>query len=187
MEVLKPLAGLACTAGLAILLLAAPAAAKSECVAADDAPRPILEAESLAGGTVSLAGERGRPVVLDIWATWCGSCRTTLRRADALAATTAPERLAVIGISIDRNSADAAAWLVQNLPDRHLRIWQAAPGTTFAALDIRALPATLLLDAGGRVLRHHEGSEGAGLDALLRQARDCAARLKSSVATSALP
>jgi thiol-disulfide isomerase/thioredoxin len=43
--------------------------------AAVGGPAPAYAAPTLAGDTVTLAELRGRPVLLNIWATWCSPCR----------------------------------------------------------------------------------------------------------------
>lgn len=149
-------------------------AVAAECVASPDAPRPQLEVRTLGGEAADWQSLQGRPSVIDVWATWCSACRATLKAADRLAHEIPSSRLSVIGLSVDRNGADAAGWLAETLPAARLKAWQAAPGAAFRALDIGSLPATLLLDSEGRVLASHAGSDPAELAALLAHARRCA-------------
>ena len=170
MEILKPV-----VFGLLLLVGsgAAPAAADLSCFADSNAPVIDLRTETLRGEPMQHKQHRGAPVLIDVWATWCGACQETLTAVNALAASPATTDLAVVGLSIDRNPADAIAWLTQALPERKLLDWRANPSPTFSALDIRALPATLLLDAHGAVLARHEGTESNTLAALLDLARHC--------------
>lgn len=162
------------TIGLVIgLRTPLPAHAEMLCQANLEAAPVELEAHTLDGDEISLKTLRGQPVLIDVWATWCSACRTNLIAANDLAATNQAPDLAVIGLSVDHDREDARAWLEEALPGRALRGWQANPSKTFAALDIRALPAAVLLDAGGRVLARHEGSDASELEAFLAHARQC--------------
>ena len=149
------------------------APAASPCPAAANTDPVELDATTLAGKETSLAALRGQAVLIDVWATWCSACRTNLIAANKLADGNQAGNLVVVGLSVDRDLEDARRWLQETLPETALRGWQANPSETFAALDIRALPATVLLDAQGRIIARHEGSEAAGLNELLAQARAC--------------
>lgn len=132
-----------------------------------------LKARTLAGASTGMAELRGRPVLIDVWATWCSACRTNLIAANELAGSkTAPE-LVVVGLSVDHDPDEARRWLEEALPERNLQGWQANPSATFTALNIRALPATVLLDAEGRILAKHEGTDAEELSTLLAHARSC--------------
>ena len=57
--------------------------------------------EDMNGKTVRLADYRGRPVILNFWATWCGPCRIEIPELNALADEYKAEGLAVLGVSVD--------------------------------------------------------------------------------------
>ena len=149
------------------------AEADAPCRPQPDTEPVKLAAQTLEGASTDLAALRGRPVLIDVWATWCSACRTTLVAVNNLAANPSTSDLVVVGLSVDRNLEDARVWLQETLGKPALIGWQANPSEAFAALDIRALPATVLLDAEGRFVARHEGSDPAELEELLTQARAC--------------
>jgi thiol-disulfide isomerase/thioredoxin len=161
-----------CLAGSAAAENGARAAA-APCRPQPDTEPVMLAAQTLDGASTDLAALRGRPVLIDVWATWCSACRTTLVAVNDLAANPSTSDLVVVGLSVDRNLEDARVWLQETLGKPALLGWQANPSEAFAALDIRALPATVLLDAKGRFVARHEGSDPAELEELLTQARAC--------------
>lgn len=99
-------AGLAAVILLASLAwgLAHPAGGQSETVLGRPAPDIVIQ--SLDGGHVSLAALRGRPVVLNFWASWCGPCRQE-EGALKSAAQRWAGTVAFLGVNI-QDSLDAA-------------------------------------------------------------------------------
>lgn len=113
---------------------------------------PSFATTSLGGGAVSLSALRGRPVLLNVWATWCTPCREEIPELAALHARYAAEGLAVIGVSIDDGSAleEVRAFAAElEIP---FEIWLDPDARVSAAFEVRALPATFLLDREGQVL-----------------------------------
>jgi cytochrome c biogenesis protein CcmG/thiol:disulfide interchange protein DsbE len=96
-------------AGAALLL----AALGLGCRVEDDAgaprpPAPDFELEDLAGGTLSLAGLRGRPAVIDFWATWCAPCEFQIPVLNQVHERYG-DRVEVIGIAVDVGGRETVA------------------------------------------------------------------------------
>jgi len=65
------------------------------------AAAPAFTARGLNDEPVSLAGLRGKIVVLNEWATWCEPCRDELPQLEALHRQFAPQGLVMVGVSVD--------------------------------------------------------------------------------------
>jgi len=110
---------------------------------------PDLLFEDGAGRPVRLSAFRGRPVLVNLWATWCGPCVVEMPSLDALAARSGPE-LEIVAISQDlagrqRVSDFFAAHRFSRLEpylDPEMRL--------MPALGLDTLPTTILYDAEGR-------------------------------------
>ncbi|HXY98433.1 MAG TPA: TlpA disulfide reductase family protein [Stellaceae bacterium] len=79
--------------------LAAPAA---RAAAQIGQPAPPFAAPELGGGQFDLAAERGKVVIVNFWATWCGPCREEMPALDAFYRRHHDEGLEMIGVSADR-------------------------------------------------------------------------------------
>jgi thiol-disulfide isomerase/thioredoxin len=84
----------------------APAAAPAPPVASG--PVHKLTVLDLDGKPVSLGTLAGRPMIIEIWATWCGPCRTNRNLIHRMQSEL-PERVLVVGISVDAGTAGASA------------------------------------------------------------------------------
>ena len=65
------------------------------------APAPSIEATLLDGSRFSLAQARGKVVVVNVWATWCGPCRAEMPALDTFYKAHRDEGLVVLAISAD--------------------------------------------------------------------------------------
>jgi len=101
------------------------------------------------GKTVRLSDFHGRPVVLNIWAKWCGPCVVELPTLNKLQQSAAPGTLAVVAVAVDE--PDPAK--VRNfLANRNLNALQPYldPKNAFAkALAIHSIPVSVLIDKNG--------------------------------------
>jgi thiol-disulfide isomerase/thioredoxin len=68
----------------------------------------------LNGPSRRLAEFRGRPLVINVWASWCGPCRGETASLERLAWSDAARGFAIIGISTDDYADRARAWLAQS-------------------------------------------------------------------------
>lgn len=127
---------------------------KSEAVVDDGrvevgARAPSYSTVSLNGDSVSLAGQRGKVVLLNIWATWCHPCRTEIPELRQIHARYQERGLELIGVSVDSEGTDEA--IRQFMTDFQMTfpVWR-DPGerisTRFLAVGV---PATFLIDREG--------------------------------------
>ena len=119
------------------------------------APVPDLVMETLDGRTISMADQRGKAVLVNFWATWCGPCREEVPYLVQLAARY-PDHLTVIGVSEDAGGADVvgafAAQYGVNYP-----IVMSTPEIKRAFPGVFALPTSFIVDAAGLIVQTHVG------------------------------
>lgn len=129
-------------------------------VAADAAPRasPLAIVDEQ-GRRRSLAEYRGRVVLLNLWASWCGPCRTEIPRLNRLDATRTDRGLVVLGVNVESLEPEHLAALSRDLG---IDYTVASPASrlegTFAWDGV--LPYTWLIDGDGRVRAAHAGLAG---------------------------
>jgi thiol-disulfide isomerase/thioredoxin len=120
-----------------------------------------------AGRTITLASFRGKPVLLNLWATWCGPCVKELPTLDALAAREGA-KLAVVTLSQDMDAAKAKAFLAgRGLP--HLGAYT-DPRMQWLPAVTANLPTSILYGADGkerwRVLGDRDWTDAASAKAI---------------------
>lgn len=132
------------------------------------AQAPNLVGPSPEGETIDLKDLRGKVVLVDFWASWCGPCRKENPRVKRLYDQYASKGFEVLGVSLDRTKdrwvqaieKDGLTWL--HISD--LKHWKSA----YAALyGVRSIPDTVLLDAEGKIIAR--GLRGTQLEAKLAQ------------------
>lgn len=121
----------------------------------DEAPDFALE--DLNGSTWRLSDLRGKVVLLNFWATWCGPCRVETPHLEALHRRHAESGLVVLGIN-DEPSATVRAFLrEQQVTFANL---QDAAGKAFRLYGINALPTSVLIGRDGRIRAILRGFRG---------------------------
>ncbi len=137
---------------------AAPAAKPRPASAAVQPPpveRPSLRVTTLDGADYDLAGQRGKWVIVNYWATWCGPCIKEMPELSALAAMR--QHIAVIGLAFEDTSEDELRAFLAKRPVAYpiARIDVYEPPKDFGAP--RGLPTTWLIGPDGRMLRKYTG------------------------------
>lgn len=110
-----------------------------------------------AGDYRKLSELRGKPLIINVWASWCGPCRAEMGSLERLSRRFGGKQFNIIGISTDDHANAAATFLTQskvtfdNYHDRSLLLE--------SMLGADTIPLTVLVDAQGRVLKKIRGSK----------------------------
>jgi thiol-disulfide isomerase/thioredoxin len=112
-------------------------------------PAPAGAFQDPEGRTVSLAAFRGRPLLVNLWATWCGPCVVEMPSLDQLAAREG-EALQVLAVSQDLDGRQKVTDFFGARDFRHLRPYLDGEMNLMAALRLDTLPTTILYDSQGR-------------------------------------
>ncbi len=118
-------------------------------------PAPEFKLAGLDGKPVTLADSRGKVILLNFWATWCGPCRAEIPDLVELQ-NKYKDRLQILGLVVDDDDQDAIKDFVEKFGINY--------PVALATNDIRmqyggiaALPTSFVLDAEGRIVQKHEG------------------------------
>lgn len=146
----------------------APDASAVEESAGDDYTTPLngqqapnFTLSDLAGKPVSLSTYKGRPMIVDFWATWCGPCKMEIPWLEDFQKQYGSQGLQVIGISADdldkddpaklftekREIGDFAAKMHMNYP---VLLGADAIADSYGGVD--ALPTTFFIDRSGKIV-----------------------------------
>lgn len=103
-----------------------------------------------------LAEWRGTPLLINVWASWCGPCRQEMASLERLSKVAPRHGFRVIGISTDDYPERAQAFIKQqdirfdNYIDSRLVLEN--------MLGANRIPLTVLVDASGKVVAKHYGA-----------------------------
>ena len=121
-------------------------------------PMPELQFNDGNGKALTLADFKGKVVLLNIWATWCGPCRKEMPTLDRLQAALGGPDFTVLPVSIDRKGMDVVSKFYAEIGIRHLSRYVAPTANqVLDTLGVWGLPATLLIDRQGRELGRLDG------------------------------
>jgi peroxiredoxin len=149
---------------IALAMLAAAGAAKAK--AAPNAPAPDFTLRQIDGPNLRLGEQRGRVVMVNFWATWCGPCRIELPHLDKLHTKYRNSGFMLLGVNID-DDPNAAKALAAKLGLKFPVLFDSEKKVV-AAYDLNAMPATVLIDRDGKVRHLHRGYKD-GVEQLYEQ------------------
>lgn len=110
------------------------------------------------GKTVTLKSLRGKVVVLDFWASWCGPCKKELPALDKLARTYKDEgaRVVVVAVNIDKERAKADRFLKTAGISALTSLYDPS-GASAGTYDLPTMPTSFVIDGKGIIRHVHAG------------------------------
>jgi thiol-disulfide isomerase/thioredoxin len=133
---------------------------------------PSVEFRDPDGEIATIADFRGKPLLVNLWATWCAPCVVEMPSLDRLA-TREGERLQLLALSQDIEGREAVARFFEERGLRNLEPYLDDQMAFMTSLRISTLPTTILYDAQGREVWRMTGMaewESARIEGLLREA-----------------
>lgn len=119
---------------------------------------PATPFENPDGAGATLADFRDKPLLVNLWATWCAPCIAEMPTLDSLAARE-KDRLQVVTISQDLDGRDRVEAFFAKQGYRHLETWLDPQMALMQALKVDTLPTTILYDSKGREVWRMVGME----------------------------
>jgi thiol-disulfide isomerase/thioredoxin len=119
---------------------------------------PDVELKDIQGNALKLSSFKGKTLLLDFWATWCGPCREDGPALDKLYKRYGGKNLAIIGISVDEERGVVQKFLAEH-PHEYpivLTTENELPSTYAVA----AFPTYFIIDPDGKIVSAHAGEEG---------------------------
>lgn len=135
-----------------VLTLVAASLALPSCAADNFKPGPAPDwtLKDVDGQAVSSAQFKGKVVVLDFWATWCGPCRSEIPGYVELQKQYGPAGLAIVGVSLDRGGPEVVKQFIADQKINY-RIVMGDEQIADAFGGVEAIPTTFIIDRTGTV------------------------------------
>src|SRR5215469_3152034 len=117
----------------------------------------------LNGHHVKLSTWRGRPLVVDFWATWCPPCRKEVPELNAIYRKYRSRGLVVVGVSVDKVQGDGVKSVVPFAKEFKISYpILMADDALVEAMDLDNIPTTFFIDRKGKTVARLEGRGKSG-------------------------
>jgi thiol-disulfide isomerase/thioredoxin len=116
---------------------------------------PDFKLSTIDGKPISIAAAKGKVVLLNFWATWCGPCRAETPDLVELQ-TKYKDQLQIIGLAVDVENTEEVKQFVESFGINY-PIAVSTDETRIQYGGVAALPTSFVIDTEGRIVQKHEG------------------------------
>jgi peroxiredoxin len=110
---------------------------------------PDFTLRTLDGQEITLSQLRGKIVLLDFWATWCGPCRESIPHFVQIYKTNRENGFEMIGLSVDKGDEGVVRRFIESMEIPYLIV--IAPEEVVRNYKVTAIPTTFLIDKEGKI------------------------------------
>ncbi len=121
-------------------------------------PVPEIVVERMNGKSLSLSSLRGKVVLLDVWASWCGPCQKELPMLDAIARRLRAKGVEILAVSVDQERANVVKFLDAQ-PHWVLTVAHDPRGQIADTLQPDKMPTSYAIDRAGVIRYINDGFE----------------------------
>lgn len=121
----------------------------------EEHPEIDFTLKDLSGASVSLSSLRGKVILVNFWATWCSPCKDEMPLLQQYYATHKEEDFVLLGVNVSDDAEDAQAYITQT--GYTFPVWSDPSGSVLIQLNMNGLPASLVVDARGKLVKRWIG------------------------------
>jgi thiol-disulfide isomerase/thioredoxin len=119
---------------------------------------PDFTLKSFDGREITLSQLKGKVVLLDFWATWCGPCKESIPHLIQLHKNYRESGFELVGMSVDKGDGEAVRRFVQSMDIPYPVVM--APENVVRSYRVTGIPATFLIDKQGKIREKVVGFSG---------------------------
>lgn len=116
-------------------------------------PAPDLALETMDGRTINLADQKGKVVLVNFWATWCGPCRREIPDLVDLYSEMKSDGLEIVGIAVDQEGAEVVRPFVEEQSINYPIVLDPDQSTESHFDAMYGLPTTYVVNPQGQIVR----------------------------------
>jgi cytochrome c biogenesis protein CcmG/thiol:disulfide interchange protein DsbE len=141
-----------------VIALAIVASAAGSMHASGPKPAPDVTVQTADGTPVHLSAFKGKVVLVDFWASWCTSCKTSFPALDVIHRDYQAKGVEIVAVNLDEKRSDADRFLGEH-PHR-LTVLFDPRGASPLAFGVKGMPTSFLIDRTGNIRFTHMGYSG---------------------------
>ena len=119
---------------------------------------PRFKAKTLEGHVFDNASLKGKVVLIQLWATWCGYCRKDQPAVDEITEEFKDQGLVVLAVNAGENKRKVRAYLESNPRACHIVLMEDT--NLAAAFAARGYPKYVVINREGKIVKEQEGAGG---------------------------